>query len=88
MSSMTPFKTPLEGYLAQQITAERKAAGVTVEELANAAGIGRPALSAYLNGRRDMPLATLVLICQRLGVTVRDLAERAELQASQEARRG
>lgn len=80
---MTPFGTALEGAIASQVIAEAKRSKVSQSEMAVAAGIGREALSKYLNGHRPMPLNVLILICERLGVSLDAVVRRAEDQAGQ-----
>lgn len=60
----------------------RLKAGMTQEDLAAAIHCTAPAISHYENGRRDMPVSTLVAIALALNCSVDDLireeAERGE----------
>lgn len=75
---MSPFKTPLEAAIAAEITDEYKRQGLSQAELAEAAGLGREALNAALNGRAAMKLPTFIAICERLGVSINEIILRAE----------
>lgn len=41
---------------------------LTLDDLAKATGISRSTLFRYLNGKRDIPLSALDIICRALGV--------------------
>lgn len=82
---MTPFQSDLEAALANQLYAAARAADVTQSQMADAAGIGREAMSAYLNGRRAFPLPVLIAACERVGITFDSLVHRAEAEASRQA---
>jgi transcriptional regulator with XRE-family HTH domain len=47
--------------------------GMTQSELAEMAGVTKAAMSAYVNGRRQMGVSALNGICDALGCTWHDL---------------
>jgi len=51
---------------------------MTQGKLAAAIGIHRETLSNYLAGKRDIPMSVFVQIAEALGLTARELMERAE----------
>lgn len=57
--------------LRATIAAAREAQGVTVADLAAAAGCTREAMSRYLNGRADMGVSKVEAMLARLGLEVR-----------------
>ena len=75
-----------QGYwtaVAAVIRAEMAARKMSQQGLAEKAGIGRPALNAYLNGKREMPFMTYMRIADALGFTPAGLAEAAEARIEQ-----
>jgi transcriptional regulator with XRE-family HTH domain len=64
--------------IATVIRAEMAARKMSQQELAEKACIGRPALNAYLNGKREMPFMTYMRVADALGFTPAGLAEAAE----------
>jgi len=54
---------------------------MTQGKLAAAIGIHRETLSKYLTGKRDIPMSVFVQIAETLGLTARELMERAESRA-------
>lgn len=67
-----PHPTPTD--LRATIAAAREAQGVSINELAAAAGCTREALSRYLNGRADMGVSKVEAVLARLGLEVRPTA--------------
>ena len=55
--------------IGQNIASERLKKGITQAQLARAAGVSQPNLSAIEKGRRDMTIATLRRISAALGVS-------------------
>lgn len=82
---MTLPKTDLEGAILDQIilVMNRVTPKVSQGDLAEHAGVSRESISNYLNGKRAMPLGVLVAICERLGVSMTDLVNRAYSQLGQ-----
>ena len=53
----------------------RRESGLTQSQLSRAASIGQASLSNYENGKRDLPLATVVRLTDALGISISDLLE-------------
>lgn len=62
---------------------EMAALGISQERLGAAAGVGREAMNNYLKGKRDMPFSVLAKASEALGLTPRELFERAEARLQQ-----
>jgi transcriptional regulator with XRE-family HTH domain len=71
------FAHPGEAQLAHQIRVELVERGMDQGELADLAGVGRPALSRYMQGHRSMRMDTFIRIAVALGINPSDLLERA-----------
>ena len=59
--------------LGQNIRTRMRQRGMTQSELAERAGVTKAAMSAYVNGRRQMGVSALNGICDALGCTWHDL---------------
>ena len=71
------------GRVAERIQSKRKAAGMSLNRLAEAAGMSQCMMS-YLEQRRSVPtLATLCRIARALGTTVDDLVRPEDPQQTQ-----
>lgn len=64
---MARFRSKLEG-LGERLREARTAAGVTQEQLAEAIGVSRPAVSQYEHGEMRPGLDTLERAAHHLGV--------------------
>lgn len=67
-----------EAALATQIKIELVERGMNQKDLAEAVGVGRPAMNLYLTGKRSMPMPTFLAVADAFGVSPRELLERAE----------
>lgn len=74
----TSYGTRLEEALATQIKVELVERGLNQKDLAEAVGIGRPAMNHYMTGKRSMPMPTFFAVAAALGLSPRVLMERAE----------
>lgn len=79
---MTTYGDKLESALAIQIKVELVERGMTQKELAEMAGVGRPAMNLYLNGTRSMPMPTFFGVASALGLSPQELMSRAEARIS------
>lgn len=68
----------LEAALSTQIKVELAERDWTQKDLAEAVGIGRPAMNHYIKGHKSIPMPTFFRIAEALGVSPRELMERAE----------
>lgn len=71
------FAHPAEAQLAHQIRVELVERGMSQGELADLAGVGRPALSGYMQGHRSMRMDMFIRIAGALGIAPSELLERA-----------
>lgn len=74
----TPNEDRLYDALLETFSAERAAAGLTIEQLAVASGIGKRSLIRYLNGEREIPGRALTKIARGLGIPMGTIWRRAE----------
>ena len=82
VSHMATYGERLEAALAKQITVELAERGMTQKDLAEAVGIGRPAMNHYIKGHKSMPMPTFFKVAEALGLTAQVLMERAEARLS------
>ena len=79
---MNTYGERVQSAVAAEIRAERAAQGLSQSELAERAGIRQNTLSRYTTAdddkRRDIPYVAFADIAAALGLTPRELAERAE----------
>lgn len=64
--------------VAGELRAARARAQLTIQDLVDATGISKSAVLNYLNGKRDIPVATFVELCRALGASPRSIFETAE----------
>lgn len=67
-----------EEALATQIRIELVERGMTQKDLAEAVGVGRPAMNHYITGKRSMPMPTFLAVAEALGLSPQVLLQRAE----------
>lgn len=75
------METNVQAYqaaVAEQLTAERAARGLTIDSLAASAGIHRSSVIRYLDGERDIKMSALFAMAGALGLSVPELLLRAE----------
>lgn len=86
---MSPEQNPgvraLAIALGRQIAAERTAAGISAEKLAEKVGINKNSLGRYERAERDIPLVVLAGITSALGLAApSDLMRAAEERAARD----
>ncbi|WXW93171.1 helix-turn-helix DNA binding domain [Arthrobacter phage BrayBeast] len=81
----TTYGERLEAALSKQIIIELAERDMTQKDLAEAIGVGRPALNRYMKGHQSMPMPTLFKVAEALGLTPHALLERAEARIQPEA---
>lgn len=64
--------------IADELRAERARRRVTVQELAEMIGMHKTTLLNYLNGKRDIPMSVFLRICDGLGISASEMADRIE----------
>ena len=74
----TSYGEQLEAALALQIKVELVERGMNQKDLAEAVGVGRPAMNHYMTGKRSMPMPTFIAVAGALGLSPRELMTRAE----------
>lgn len=82
---MTTHAERLEAALSSQIKIMLAEREWTQKDLAEAVGIGRPAMNHYLKGHKSMPMPTFIRVAEVLGLTPHDLWERAEARIRPES---
>lgn len=80
---MDTYGERLEVALATQIKVELVERGMHQKDLADAVGIGRPAMNRYMKGHQSMPMPTFFKVAEVFGVTPRVLMERAEARIAE-----
>jgi transcriptional regulator with XRE-family HTH domain len=75
---MGNYGTDIQAAMAVQIKAEMAARNWKQSDLATAAGIPTSTLHRYLSGARDIPLPVFADIANALGLSMIELAQRAE----------
>lgn len=73
-----------EAAMSKQIAIEMAEREITQKELAEAVGIGRPAMNHYLNGHKSIPMPTFLRIAEALGLSPSVLWTRAEARTQPE----
>ena len=82
---MNTYAERLEAALSTQIKMELAEREMTQKDLAEAVGVGRPAMNHYLKGHKSMPMPTFIRVAESLGITPQELWARAEARIPQEA---
>lgn len=75
---MGTYGNDIQSAMAVQIKAEMAARDWKQSDLANASGIPTSTLHRYLSGARDIPLPVFAEIAQALGMSMIELATRAQ----------
>ena len=75
---MGNYGADIQSAIAIQIKAEMAAKDWKQSDLANASGIPTSTLHRYLSGTRDIPLPVYAEIANALGLSMIELAQRAE----------
>lgn len=75
---MDTYGERLEAALATQIKVELAERDWTQKDLAEAVGVGRPAMNHYVKGHKSMPMPTFFKVAEALGLTPQTLMQRAE----------
>jgi transcriptional regulator with XRE-family HTH domain len=73
---MDTYVEHLESALATQIKVELVERDMTQKDLAEAVGIGRPAMNHYMRGHKSMPMPTFLKVARALGLSPDDLMSR------------
>lgn len=81
---MTKELGRLSQAVAAQLRAERAIKGMTLDELVDATGISKSAISNYLGAQRALPLETLDVIARALGTGVMEIVGSATERLEQE----
>lgn len=83
MLDMTTYGARLEAALSTQIKIELVERDMTQKDLAEAVGIGRPAMNHYIKGHKSMPMPTFFKVAEVFGLSPRELMQRAEARIQQ-----
>jgi transcriptional regulator with XRE-family HTH domain len=81
----TTYGELLEAALSTQIKVELVERDMTQKDLAEAVGVGRPAMNHYLKGHKSMPMPTFMKVAEVLGLTPVTLMARAEARIQPES---
>lgn len=82
---MTTYGEQLEAAISTQIKVELVERDMTQKDLAEAVGVGRPAMNHYLKGHKSIPMPTFFKVAEVLGLTPRELMGRAEARIRPES---
>ena len=82
---MTTYGEQLEAALSTQIKVELVERDMTQKDLAEAVGVGRPAMNHYIKGHKSMPMPTFIKVAEVLGLTPGELLGRAEARIQPES---
>jgi transcriptional regulator with XRE-family HTH domain len=74
---MTTFEQQAAA-LMTQIKVEMAGRSMTQQDLADAVGVGRPAMNNYLRGHKSMPMKTVYGVAAAFGLSPAELLLRAE----------
>jgi transcriptional regulator with XRE-family HTH domain len=74
----TSYGDRLAEALTIQIKVELAERDMTQKDLAEAVGVGRPAMNHYIKGHKSMPMPTFFAVAEAFGLTPRELMGRAE----------
>lgn len=77
MVHMGKYGDNLATAVAQQLRAERGAAGLTYRQLAEKAGLTEQSVMRYLTEKRELKSGDLGALCDALGITPQELITRA-----------
>jgi plasmid maintenance system antidote protein VapI len=80
----TTYGQRLEAALSTQIKVELVEREMDQKDLAEAVGVGRPAINRYLKGHQSMPMPTFFKVAQALGLSPQVLMQRAEARIARE----
>ena len=78
----------LRAEVGNRLRGIRRESGLTQSQLSRAARIGQASLSNYENGKRDLPLATVVRLSGALGISIGDLLEVSAIMVIRDAGMG
>ena len=73
-----------EAALITQIKVELVERDLNQKDLAEAVGIGRPAMNRYMKGHQSMPMPTFFKVAEVLGLSPQVLMQRAEARVQPE----
>lgn len=77
MFHMGIYGEQLASAVAEQLRAERGAAGLTYKQLAEKAGLKEQSVTRYLTEKREINTSILGALCDALGITPQELIIRA-----------
>lgn len=75
---MDTYGERLEVALATQIKVELVERDMNQKDLAEAVGVGRPAMNRYMKNHQSMPMPTFFKVAEVLGLSPQVLMQRAE----------
>jgi transcriptional regulator with XRE-family HTH domain len=81
---MDTYGERLEAALATQIKVELVERNMHQKDLAEAVGIGRPAMNRYMKGHQSMPMPTFFRVAEALSLSPQVLMQRAEARIQAE----
>lgn len=81
---MEPYAERLEASLSRQIRVELTERDMDQQDLADAIGVGRPAMNRYLRGHRSMPMPTFFKVAETLAINPHVMLQRAEARISKD----
>jgi transcriptional regulator with XRE-family HTH domain len=78
LSGMGNYGAEIQTAIAEELRSERAVQRITMDEVAERAGMVKITLHRYMHGDRDIPVKALADICRALNVPMGEIIDRAE----------
>lgn len=75
---MGNYGVDIQAAIADELRSERAIQRMTMDELAESAGMVKITMHRYMQGNRDIPVKALADICRALNVSMGEIIDRAE----------
>lgn len=86
---MGNYGSDIQSAIADELRSERAIQRVTMDDLADRAGMVKITMHRYMQGNRDIPVKALADICRALNVSMGEIIDRAEARlASKQGKQG
>lgn len=75
---MGNYGADIQTAIAEELRAERAVQRITLDQMAEDAGMVKITMRRYIQGERDIPVKALAEICRALNVPMGEVIDRAE----------